>query len=175
MKYVITVIFGILLGFMMVSLIYTGGWLFYYDGAYKGKVVDEETNQPIEGAAVVAVWYIQRYGGAAGPIAKLLTAKEAVTDKNGVFKIPSMISFHWWPFATLDKPKISVFKSGFSGIKKYNYDIRNAIIQLPKARTRKERLKAMTDAEFADNIPPWKIPNFLKMLDEEYKLLEIEK
>lgn len=169
--------FKLMISITLISLAspaFAGGWLIYHDSPYKGKVVDEETNQPIEGAAVVAVWYIQRYGGGAGPIAKLLEAKEAVTDKNGEFNIPSMTGFHWWPFATLDEPNLTVYKPGYRPYQEHNYRIRNrVVIQLPKARTRQQRIRAMTDASFADNIPTKKIPNFIRMTDKEYKELEV--
>lgn len=171
--------FKLMISITLISLAspaFAGGWLIYHDSPYKGKVVDEETNQPIEGAAVVAVWYIQRYGGGAGPIAKLLDAKEAVTDKNGEFKIPSMISFHWWPFSTLDQPNLTVFKPGYRPYQEHNYSIRNrVVIQLPRAITREQRIKALTNAGLVDDIRRIKIYNFLKMMDKEYKELKIEK
>lgn len=169
--------------YILVSLIiiltashaFAGGWLIYHDGPYKGKVVDAETNEPIEGAAVVAVWYLERYGGAGGPVAKFFEAKETMTNKKGEFGIPSISGFHWWPFASLDKPKLIIFKPGYFSYKEYNYQIREGnVIKLPKVKTREDRSKALPDigyAEYegADDITPprKKIPKIVDMIERE--------
>ena len=68
-------IFTYIVIILTASPVFASGWLIYHDSPYKGKVVDAETNQPIEGAAVVAVWYLERYGGLGGPVARFLNAK----------------------------------------------------------------------------------------------------
>ncbi len=55
-------------------------------GPYSGKVVDTETKEPIAGAAVLVVFFTEEYGPA-GAITRFADAIEAVTDKNGEFKI----------------------------------------------------------------------------------------
>ncbi len=62
-----------------------------YD-SYYGKIIDAETKEPLEGAAVLAVYYTQQYGPA-GSVSHYLDAKETLTDKTGEFKIPSFTSF----------------------------------------------------------------------------------
>lgn len=161
------------------SLFTQGGWLIYHDGPYTGKVVDEETNQPIEGSAIVALWYIQRYGGAGGPVAKLLEAKEAVTNKNGEFTIPSMIGFHWWPFSTLDEPNVIVFKPGYRTYKDYNYQPHErVVIQLPKATTKKQRMDA-SSFDMCETMNDYrcmiKLPYTWKLREQEWKDLDLMK
>lgn len=185
MKYVITVILGILLAFMIVSLVYTGGWLIYHDGPHKGKVVEAETNEPIEGVAVVAIWYLERYGGAGGPIAKLLNAKETVTNKSGEFVIPLMLGFHWWPFSTLDKPNVTVFKPGYTSYKWYRYPLPNlskfpdGIIRLTKTKTREERIESVSSLGICDTMTDKrcskKLPNIWKLREREWKDLGLMK
>jgi hypothetical protein len=58
-----------------------------YDSPYHGKVVDQETREPIEGAVVLGTWGKYHYG-LAGGYSEYYDAKEAVTDKNGEFTIP---------------------------------------------------------------------------------------
>lgn len=166
------------------SLFNQGGWLIYHDWPHKGEVVDAETNAPIEGAVVVAVWHIERYGiygGLGGPVARFLNAKETTTDKNGEFVTPLMFGFHWWPFSTLDEPNVTVFKPGYTSYEWDRYPLPNlskfpdGIIRLTKTKSREERIKAMTDAGFADNIPTKKILIFLNMMDKEYKQLKVGK
>lgn len=170
---------GLLLNLLIASPAFAGGWIIYHDGPYKGKVVDEETNQPIEGVAVVAVWYLERYGGGAGPIAKFLDAKEAVTDKNGEFEIPSMFNFHWWPFAALDEPNLIVFKPGYRSYKDYNYGPHErVVIQLPKATTKKQRMDASSFdmcETMNDDRCMKKLPYMWKLREQEWKDLDLMK
>lgn len=56
-------------------------------GPYYGKVIDAESREPIEGAAVLVVFYTESYGPA-GAITHYADALETVTDKNGEFKFP---------------------------------------------------------------------------------------
>lgn len=162
---------------------FSGGWLIYHDSPYKGKVVNAETNEPIEGAAVVAVWYLERYGGLGGPVARFLNAKETITNKNGDFVIPSMFAFHWWPFASLDEPNVSIFKPGYSGTKIYRYRMSEGNIKLKKTRTREERIDSAGAAWLGvsygrsnlSSIPANKIPNYLQMMEKEYKELGLSK
>ncbi len=59
---------------------------FRYDGTYKGKVVDADTGQPIEGVVVLGVWETVTITPAGGTH-DYYDAKETVTDKNGEFLI----------------------------------------------------------------------------------------
>ena len=56
------------------------------DGPYKGKVIDAETKQPLEGVVVLGVWY-KVYPNVAGSTNKFYDSVELLTDKNGEFKI----------------------------------------------------------------------------------------
>lgn len=49
---------------------------------FKGRVIDAETKEPIEGAVVVAHW-VEARGDIAGPSTELKDVKETLTDKNG--------------------------------------------------------------------------------------------
>ena len=83
----------------------------YSAEAIEARVVDAETNKPIEGVIVVAHW--QLYGGLHPDDAGELTILETVTDKAGRFHFPA-----WGPkfanarLAWMD-PEILLFKSGF--------------------------------------------------------------
>lgn len=66
------------------------GWIIFHKPPYKGKLIDAETKEPIEGAVVVAIY--QKYpfiSGPGGGSTSIVGVKEAVTDKNGEFSIPS--------------------------------------------------------------------------------------
>lgn len=73
---------------LMVSILNFGCvYGFRYDGSYKGKIVDELTNNPIEGVVVLGLWY-KETATVAGTTSTFYDAKETVTDKNGKFEIP---------------------------------------------------------------------------------------
>jgi hypothetical protein len=90
-----------------------GGWLIYHDGPYQGYVLDDETGKPIEGAAVVAEWYVEIYGGPGGPVGEFFDARESVTNAEGWFSVESRTGFFWWPFAELSEPYFTIYKPGY--------------------------------------------------------------
>ena len=57
-------------------------------GPYMGKVVDKETNEPIEGA-VVFMKFNTIGGTIAGDVSYYVDATETLTDAQGEFNIPS--------------------------------------------------------------------------------------
>jgi len=57
-----------------------------YDGPYHGKVVDQETREPIERAVILGTWGVYHYG-LAGGYTTFHDARETVTDRNGEFTI----------------------------------------------------------------------------------------
>jgi len=86
-------------------------WILYWDGPYRGQVVDADTADPIEGAAVAGIWdfeyiYIKSFSGFAN-------AKETVTDEDGKFWLPVIFAFSPWPFTVLDRMDLVVFKPGY--------------------------------------------------------------
>ena len=66
------------------------GWLIYHKPAFKGKVIDAETKEPIEGAVVVVVYKKHSLiSGPGGGYSSVIKVKEILTDKNGEFYFPS--------------------------------------------------------------------------------------
>jgi hypothetical protein len=57
-----------------------------YGATFKGKVIDADTKEPIEGAVVVASWLEER-ADIAGSTSELKDVKETLTDKNGEWMI----------------------------------------------------------------------------------------
>jgi hypothetical protein len=60
-----------------------------YDGPYKGRVIDADTGQPIEGVVVLGVWS-KVAATPAGGVSSYYDAQETVTDRNGEFEIPGL-------------------------------------------------------------------------------------
>ncbi len=88
------------------------GWLLYTKPVFKGKVIDAETKQPIEGAVVVVAYYKEVFRLMPGPGNQLIDVKETLTDKEGLFTIPSYATFID-PFSVSDNSDFIIFKPGY--------------------------------------------------------------
>jgi len=89
---------------------------------YRGKVVDADTLQPIQGAVVVAEWYKCWPGIGAGELCDFSMAKEALTDANGEWSItgpkgnrkPSLARQVFGFVISWNRPpEIRIFKLGY--------------------------------------------------------------
>ncbi|MBN2568169.1 MAG: hypothetical protein JXB42_01940 [Deltaproteobacteria bacterium] len=68
----------------------SAGWLVFHKPAFRGKVIDAETKESIEGAVVVAVYNTHTIiSGPAGGDTSVIKVKETLTDKSGEFRFPS--------------------------------------------------------------------------------------
>lgn len=138
---------------------------------FRGKVIDADTEEPIEGAVVVAIWTREvirlywvgivkypRWLGAEEEIFK--EARETVTDKNGEFSIKP---YHHYSLRPLSKLWLRwvIFKPGYASFAPGSYPrhpkVRPkgispngitskifcpyTVVELPKLKTRKERRK----------------------------------
>jgi hypothetical protein len=93
-----------------------------FGATFKGKVVDADTKQPIEGAVVVASWSEER-ATPAGPTSRTKDVKETLTDKEGMWRIDgpkggevgnikAIFSFLTGTYFT-NPPEFIVFKPGY--------------------------------------------------------------
>ena len=147
-------------------------------GAFYGKVVDMETNEPLEGAAVLAVYYTESYGPA-GAHTHYLDAQETVTDKNGEFKIMPLTvktfrvlhSFNPNVYFTIFKPGYGCYPwhknvkpifvpNGTLPVNQY------VIIELPKLKTVSEKL-ANTMIPLSSKIPVEKYMKLNELINQE--------
>ena len=112
---------ALIIGYMFINgatKSYAGGWLIYSKPEFKGKVIDAETKEPIEGAVVVAVYSKQAIRIAPESVGITINVKETLTDKNGNFHIPSYTTiidpFSWSKEVTLIifKPSYGSFPHG---------------------------------------------------------------
>jgi hypothetical protein len=100
--------------------------IFFYTSAFgatfKGKVIDADTRQPIEGAVVVASW-LEETATISGPSTRPKDIREALTDKNGEWiiqgvrgreggTITSIFTFLTRTYYTRP-PEFVVFKPGY--------------------------------------------------------------
>jgi hypothetical protein len=128
-------------------------------GPWKGRVIDQETKKPIEGAVVLMVWY--KHHGIMDQTRTYHDSEEVVTDAEGRFAIASR--WYWSIFVFTQRPEIYVFKGGYGQWRiqdygdyteeKYKYVMERAaarltgegaVLELPRLTTREERLRMLS-------------------------------
>lgn len=98
------------LTFLSLFLLFCSGCTIVgYDGPYEGKVIDFETQKPIEGAVVFGEW-TKHTPSIAGAIGTDYDYKETLSDKNGNFNLNGVGLLF---FSNIDKPFIGLFKAGY--------------------------------------------------------------
>jgi len=95
----------------LVTLTFNVGCLYAirYDGPYHGKVVDQETRQPIEDVVVLGTWSVYHFNIAGGNHTDH-DARETVTNKQGEFIIPGE---GLRVLSSLEPMHVVIFKSGY--------------------------------------------------------------
>lgn len=173
------------LALLIVSLLAVSGCAIsnHYE-AYRGKVVDKETREPIAGAAVLAVYYTQRYT-LAGSNLEYLDAQETVTDENGEFEIPPFDTATFRLFQSFEpKAWFTIFKPSYGCYPKHRGtepmflpngtlpEDQYVVIELPHLLTKKERIDN-TGCFPSTSVPRKKYLNLYNLDREESKLLGI--
>jgi hypothetical protein len=141
---------------------------FHSDGPYRGTLIDRETQEPIEGAAVLAVRRKETPMIAEAQMTHY-DAQETVTDHEGNFTIPGITGGSVNPLAKIREPLFTIFKPSY---KVYNARRLSApdetglrIIALRHLETRGERLKNLASGD--SHVPFEKYPNLLRRENEE--------
>lgn len=156
-------------------------------GPWKGKVIDIETKEPLEGAVVLVFWsrnYRTPYGGSS----YFYNVKETLTDKDGRFEIPAYTPINLLPIISyIKEPEFRIFKQGYGmlhmALDKYltgkkevepyggelllsGYTIRvsSGLIELQKLKTREERRKAFPGLLMYDEA---NTKNYIRLLNIE--------
>ncbi len=161
-------------------------------GPWKGRIIDIETKEPIEGAVVLAVWQ-RAYRTPAGDNTYFYKAKEVLTDKEGRFEVPAYRPINLLPIISyIREPEFTIFKPGYLSLSSRHleenvidkpaefkrnekvYRLAPGIIELPKLKTRGERLEAQSDALPLGGIPDEKMPALLNLINTERKSLGLD-
>ncbi len=158
----------------------------YAKGPWRGKVIDAETKQPIEGAAVVAVWE-RETTTPAGTDTGFVDAAETVTNKEGEFEVPSRRYLSIPGIRKVSGPWFTIFKPGYGAFPQYQvsptytpatlFEGKGAIVELPKFKSREDRKKSYEAAlgnVGAFEVPRKKIPELLKLINYELKYFGLE-
>jgi len=176
-------------------------WFLYWDGPYYGQVVDADTGEPIQGAAVAATWDLEHFILYLSSTSSYAGGKETVTDADGKFRLPLTFAFTFWPFSAISQGDFLVFKSGYDSIPPSKYRAwtseekekfgmtnmeyhwkfiarcqmwRKCLVRLNKAKTLKERQEACAEIIIGHS-DVWRdqnIKNLKKMIKTEDRKLK---
>lgn len=164
----------------------SSGWVIYHESAFKGKVIDAETKEPIEGAVVVAIYRIREYSFVESGAA-VADVKEVLTDKNGEFNIPPHTFFSFYPVAKGEAPEFIIYKPGYTSFPSFDYpkyfpssplyvDLqtradffrKGVTVELMKLKTREEMEDARRSADiFSLEITAKELPLLYKIIEED--------
>ena len=170
---------GVLAGLLVLAV--ANGHIFYVDFPYRGKIIDKETKQPIEGAAVVAVWWMETPMIAQASIS-FYDAEETVTDQEGIFTTSWIWGGSINPFPKVRPPNFTIFKPGYEefGARRFTSQMNPAsrwwrsVVELRRLTTREERLRNMSSHP-GSGVPDEKIPNLIRLRNIERKLLGLDR
>jgi hypothetical protein len=149
-----------ILAFIFLLLMTSTGCAHYSRGPWAGKVIDAETKEPIEGAAVVAVWH-EDFAAGPGSGDEFVDAVETLTDNKGSFEITSKSYFPMLPRGEIYGPQFTIYKPGYKVVQHTEYgehvdesrlhfypkdwkglfEKPGDIVGLTKLKTREERIK----------------------------------
>lgn len=171
----------ILLGISLITILSGCQRPILYDGTYRGRIVDADTGEPLEGVVVLGVWYTE-LPTPAGGVMSYYDAREAVTDKNGDFSIRGQglrVMSNLLPMRPI------IFKAGYEYLQffwdkeslndekacgvKVTWDGKIPVIPLrkwPLDKRRKEELYKMPPGPPSD-APYEKVKHYLKELDKD--------
>jgi len=110
---------------------------------FHGTVIDADTQQPLEGAVVVVVWYRKPMIHMNGP-QYFHKAVEVLTDAQGKFSVLNKPGIDWNPFTFIkNRPDIVIFKPGYGPYPIAHVKPRDAIVngQIVRLNWEEELLK----------------------------------
>ncbi len=150
-------------------------------GPYKGKVIDSETKQPIEGAAVLAVWN-RKVPVIADTVDVFLDAEEVLTDGDGRFVVGKHTPKSLKP-GRVEGPYLTIYYPGYGFYPRYHVsppiptfggtkellkrmEEEEVTIELPRLKTREDRIRVLGGV-IRHSVPDEKMPNLLRLLNLE--------
>lgn len=170
------------------------GWLIYHEKELKGKILDIDTKQPIEGAVVVVEYKKATLGLGAGSISSIIDVRETLTDKQGNFRIPSYTTVIQ-PFSWQIPNTVIIFKPGYASLKtgasnfigqmpvkegswhwskKLKYRMHGAgIVELPRFKEAEERRLHIPSPITGIDYEKQKL--FMQLLNEERSILNLDR
>jgi hypothetical protein len=150
---------------------------------YRGKVVDAETGEPLEGAVFVITWHKRPFITMNGP-QYFHSANEGLTDGKGEFSVDGSPGVDWNPFTyIMERPHIAIFKPGYAPFPvghlretrqeetEQEMITGGALVKLPRLKTEQE-MKQYTgpaNMRIPSDVPYNEIPNLIKLINSHRK------
>ncbi len=176
---------------IVVFVLFLSPSITFAGGPWKGKIIDIETKEPIEGAVVLAVWE-RAYRTPAGDNTYFYEAKEVLTDKEGNFEIPAYRPINLLPIISYIRgPNFTIFKPGYLSLSDRYLDeniidkpaefkrdgkiyrLSPGLIELPKLKTREERLKTLPSGLMYEEAEK-KVKNYMHLINVERRNLGLD-
>jgi hypothetical protein len=163
-------------GFLVLALATGCGHLVYTSGPYRGQVLDAETQQALAGAVVLAIWYREVPVPPHGPAVDYHDALEVLTDAQGEFTVPAQT--HLTPIGNIREPEFVIYYPGYGSYPYYKvrprdnevsaaYERHLFEVQLPKLKTREERMEGVHRELGVSKVPESKMPRLLNLVNKE--------
>lgn len=111
MKSILKMLVAVTIFFGIPGIVYSGGWIINAEGPFKGRVVDGETKEPIEGAVIVAQYHVMALY-VVGWRSDLKDIREALTNSKGEFYIPTLTML-MSPTSFGDDTSFLIWKPGY--------------------------------------------------------------
>lgn len=142
-------------------------------GPFRGQIVDVETGQPIEGAAALAVWWVD-IPMLVQSVESFYDAREAVTNAEGRFEVPGRWPAIFWLF--IPKPGVMYFAPGYvihdAVVPEGQSWAEHIVVEMRKLKTREELLKKNRGQPA--RVPKEKMVEFLGAIKVERKMLGLD-
>ena len=151
---------------------------------YRGKVVEADTGEPLEGAVFVITWHKKPFITMDGP-QYFHSAKEGLTDAKGEFSVDGSPTIDWNPFTyIMERPHIAIFKPGYGPFPVAHVREKRleeseqemvkggAIIKLARLKTQEElkRYTSQTGMRIPSGVPNEDIPRLIKLINVQRKM-----
>ena len=181
---VVVVILGVLLGAGRLGFLYV-------DGTYRGKVLDLESNQPIEGAVIMGLWRRVSFG--AHPVETYHDVQETLSDSKGNFTLPGtwgasipLVTGVQEPVFIVFRPNYAAFRGSWKarrspgGPVQLSQQDERTVFELRRLTVRAERVTNMgrlsfrlcnQGRSFPHCIPRERVPHLIRLKDTEYNEL----
>lgn len=143
------------------------GWLLYHKPQFSGKVIDIDTETPIEGAVVVAIYWKGTMGLGAGPSYSIIEVKESLTDSSGTFHIPSYSTFIQ-PFSWEHSCTFILYAPGYVSIGQMGLEN-----QLIGKRAEPWEIRALWNQDLKVRLLPSRVVELSKVLSREDRIRSI--
>jgi len=174
----------LILGLLILSLTSgCAGHVVYASGPYRGRVVDADTQQPLVGAAVVAIWYREVPVAPHGPAVDYHDSMEVLTDTNGEFIVPKRT--HLTLIGKIREPDFVIYYPAYAPYPSLKarpqgkeidsaYEQRVFNIELQKLKTEGERMSVGDMPVSLSNVPDVEMPNLVRLVNKERQDLGLQ-